>query len=219
MQATFDEVLGEGLAAIGVEVDAVGRGRLAVFAERLLRWNARVNLTAVRDLASVAEVHLVDSLGLLRSLGGAKTVLDVGSGAGLPGVVLACARPELAVTCCDSAHKKVAFVKVVSAELGLEVRARAVRAQGDPDAEGLPRCEVVVSRALAEPARWLPLGAHYLAPGGYLFAMLGREAEAGVLESIGRRAGLGLRGIDRFRLPRSGALRAVARFSAGAARG
>jgi 16S rRNA (guanine527-N7)-methyltransferase len=209
----FDEALTEGLAALGLEVDAAARVRLAGFAERLLAWNAKVNLTAVTAPAEVGELHLVDSLALLRTLGSAATLLDVGSGAGIPGAVLACARPALRVTCCDAVAKKVAFVKAVAAELDLAVESRAVRAAGEPEAERLPRCQAVVSRALSDAARWLPLGARYLAPGGRLFAMLGREADEGALSSLGAEHGLALEVVDRFRLPRSGAARAVARFA------
>src|ERR687888_898926 len=154
---SFDAALAEGLAALGVDVDARGRELLEAYAERLLRWNRKVNLTAVTAPAEVAEKHLVDSLALLRTLGPATTVLDIGSGAGLPGVALACARRELEVVCCDGVAKKVAFVKAVAAELDLAVRARAVRARGEPEREGLPRSDAVVSRAFADPARWLPL--------------------------------------------------------------
>jgi 16S rRNA (guanine527-N7)-methyltransferase len=208
----FHEVLAVGLAELAIEVDALARSRLARFSEQLLRWNERVNLTAVTAPAEVAEVHLVDSLALLRTLGSARTVLDIGSGAGLPGVVLACARPALEVTCCDSVRKKVAFVKAIAAELDLRVQVRAVRAAGDPEGEALPRADAVVSRAFADPARWLPLGAHYLGAGGKLFAMLGREADEAVLGRLAAQDGLVLEVVDRFTLPRSGARRAVARF-------
>jgi 16S rRNA (guanine527-N7)-methyltransferase len=208
----FDEVLAAGLAHLGLEVDAPARGRLASFTESLLRWNRRVNLTAVTAPEEVAEIHLVDSLALLRTLGSARSLLDVGSGAGLPGVALACVRPYLEVTCCDTVQKKVAFVKAIAAELDLKVRARAVRASGDPEVEGLPRCDAVVSRAYADPVRWLPLGARYLADGGRVFAMLGRAPEDAALEALGGRIGLTLELVDRFVLPRSGARRAIARF-------
>jgi 16S rRNA (guanine527-N7)-methyltransferase len=176
-----------------------------------------VNLTAITEPAAVAELHLVDSLALLRTLGPARTLLDVGSGAGLPGIALACARPRpaLAVTCCDTVFKKVAFVKAVAAELDLAVTGKSVRAAGDPEAEGLPRCDAVVSRALADPARWLPLGTRYLAEGGALFAMLGREADEGLLRELAAGNGLVLEEVDRFALPRSGAARAIARFRRG----
>ena len=156
----FEEALAEGISALGIEASGAARSRLAAYTERLLAWNRKVNLTAVTAPADVAELHLVDSLALLRTLGAAKTLLDLGSGAGLPGAALACVREDLDVMCCDSVQKKVAFVKAVAAELDVRLRAKAVRAAGDPEAEGLPRCEAVVSRAFAEPARWLPLAVH-----------------------------------------------------------
>lgn len=212
MSPAFEEALARGVEALGLAVDSEARGLLARFAERLLAWNAKVNLTAVTDPAELAEKHFVDSLALLPLLGPARTLLDVGSGAGLPGMALACARRELQVTCCDASAKKVAFVKAVSAELGVDVRGVAVRAEGDPRREGLPFAEAVVSRALAEPAEWVPLGARYLAPEGRLFAMLGQKAELGPLARLAEETGLALEVLERFVLPLSGARRAIARF-------
>ncbi len=208
----FFETLDGGLAELGVELAGSSREKLATFTERLVQWNQKVNLTAVTRPAEIAEIHLVDSLALLRTLGTPATLLDVGSGAGLPGLALSCARPAIEVTCCDPVRKKVAFLKAVSAELGLRARAVERRAGGEPEREGLPRCEAVVSRALVDPARWLLLGRAYLTDGGELFAMLGREASPGTLEAAAKEAGLELESVDRFTLPRSRAARAVARF-------
>jgi 16S rRNA (guanine527-N7)-methyltransferase len=208
----FEDALRRGVAAIGVAVDDAAVARLRTFATRLLEWNRKVNLTAVTDPAEVADKHLVDALALLRSLGGARTILDLGSGAGIPGAVLACARPDLEVTCCDAVAKKVAFVKAVSAELALPVRAVARRAEGNPGRDGLPVADAVVSRALGEPTLWVPLGAPYVAPGGALFAMLGRNADDAPLGALGALEGLALETVDRFTLPLSGAQRAVARW-------
>ncbi len=212
MDRAFDDALSAGLAALGLSVDAEALTLLSRYADRLLAWNRKVNLTTITDPAEVAEKHLVDSLRLLPLLGGARTLLDVGSGAGLPGVALACARRELAVTCCDSVGKKVAFVKAVAAELDVPVRAVAVRAGGKPEAEGLPRADAVVSRALADPDRWVPLGAAYLAEGGTLFAMLGREADTAALAAVGTASGLELVGVERYELPLSRSARAIARW-------
>jgi 16S rRNA (guanine527-N7)-methyltransferase len=212
--ARFEEALFRGAAALGIPLDAAAASRLARFAARLLEWNRRVNLTAITDPAEVAEKHLVDSLTLLRSLGSAQTVLDIGSGAGIPGAVLACVRPDLRVTCVDSVAKKVAFTKAIAAELDLPVRARALRAGGRPEAEGIDRADAVVSRALADPARWVPLGAPYVRPGGLLLAMLGRDADPAVLEREGSAVGFRLEELDRFVLPASGAARAIARWRA-----
>lgn len=214
MRQPFREALETGLAALGLSLEAGAPEKLERFADLLLRWNRRVNLTAVTDPAELAEKHIVDSLALLRVLGAARSVLDLGSGAGLPGIPLAIARPGLAVTCCDAVAKKVSFVKAAAAALELTVRGVAVRAAGEPEREGLPRADLVVSRALAEPARWLPLGSRYLAPGGRLVAMLGREAGEQALAELGRASGLALEVVDRFELPRSGASRANAVFRA-----
>jgi 16S rRNA (guanine527-N7)-methyltransferase len=208
----FREALARGCRALDLELAAGAGDRLERFADLLLRWNRKVGLTAVTDPAEVAEKHLVDSLALLRVLGEARTVVDIGSGGGLPGIPLACARPGLAVTCVDRSARKVAFVKAAAAALDLDVRGLAARAAGRPDREGIPLGDLVVGRALADPPRWVPLGARYLAPGGRLVAMLGREADEGRLALLGGEHGLELERLDRLRLPSSGAERANAVF-------
>jgi 16S rRNA (guanine527-N7)-methyltransferase len=212
MDRTFEEALRRGLDAFGIALAPEGLALLARYADRLLAWNRKVNLTSITAPVEVAEKHLVDSLRLLPHLSGARTLLDVGSGAGLPGVPLACARRDLAVTCCDSVAKKVAFVKAVAAELGIDVRAVAVRAQGAPEQEKLPRADAVVSRALADAEAWVPLGARYVAEGGVLLAMLGRDADEARLAELGRAAGLALAEVDRYELPLSRSARAIARW-------
>ncbi len=86
--------------------------------------------------------------------------------------------------------------------------------EGSQRREGLPRAEVVVARALADPERWLPLAVRYLAPGGRVLVTLGREADEEGLRRAGAAAGLELSTLRRFALPASGALRAVATFVA-----
>jgi 16S rRNA (guanine527-N7)-methyltransferase len=210
MDAAFHDALRRGLETFRLPVAPEALPLLERFADRLLAWNRKVNLTRITAPAEVAEKHLVDALLLLPAIADARTLLDVGAGAGIPGVPLACARRDLDVTCCDSVAKKVAFVKAVSAELDVRVRAVAVRAEGEPEREKLPRADAVVSRALAEPEAWVPLGARYLADGGVLLAMLGRAADRARLEEIGRRSGLALASLEAFVLPISGSARAVA---------
>lgn len=215
MDRAFEELLRAGVEALGLAVDDAAVARMVRYGDRLLAWNRKVNLTAITDPREVAEKHFLDSLVLLPALSGRRTLLDVGSGAGLPGMALACARPDLQVTCCDSVGKKVAFVKTAAAELGLEVRGVAVRATGAPARDGLPVCEAVVSRALADPDRWVELGAPYVAPGGLLLAMLGKGMERHHLDELGRAHGLTLLGVDQFELPFSKADRAVVRWERG----
>jgi 16S rRNA (guanine527-N7)-methyltransferase len=215
MDPAFHDALRTGLDALAVAFPADALPLLERYADRLLAWNRKVNLTSITAPAEVAEKHLVDSLLVLPFIAGARTLLDVGAGAGLPGVPLACARRDLAVTCCDSVAKKVAFVKAVSAELGVDVRAVAVRAGGDPEREKLPRADAVVSRAFADPEVWVPLGARYLAEGGVLVAMLGRGSDRGRLEALGGAAGLRLDRLDAFELPLSRSARAIATWRRG----
>jgi 16S rRNA (guanine527-N7)-methyltransferase len=215
MDRAFHDTLRLGLETFRLAVPADALPLLERFADRLLAWNRKVNLTRITAPAEVAEKHLVDSLLLLPAVAGARTLLDVGAGAGLPGVPLACVRRDLAVTCCDSVAKKVAFVKAVAAELQVDARAVAVRAEGDPDRERLPRADAVVSRALADPQDWVPLGARYLADGGVLVAMLGREADRARLEELGRASGLVLDRLDTYELPASRSARAIARWRRG----
>ena len=212
MDRVFLRVLRSGIEALALAVDEPAIGRLVRFAERLTAWNRKMNLTAITDPAEMAEKHFLDSLLLLPALDGRKTLLDIGSGAGLPGMAVACARPELVVTCCDSVGKKMAFVKATSAELGLAVRGLPVRATGHATKDGLPVSDAVVSRALAAPERWLELGAGYVGEGGVLLAMMGKGAERTHLEALGKARGFELVGIDRFELPFSRATRAVVRW-------
>jgi 16S rRNA (guanine527-N7)-methyltransferase len=215
MDRAFEEVLRAGVEALALPVDEAAIGRLVLFADRLVAWNRKVNLTAITEPREMAEKHFLDSLVLLPALVGRGTLLDVGSGAGLPGMAVACARPDLQVTCCDSVGKKVAFVKATAVELGLDVRGVSVRASGKPERDGLPVCDAVVSRALAEPTLWVPLGAPYVAPGGLLLAMLGKGMERHHLDELGKAHGLVLLGVDQFELPFSRAARAVVRWERG----
>jgi 16S rRNA (guanine527-N7)-methyltransferase len=210
MDAAFHDALRRGLDAFRLPVPPAALPLLERFADRLLAWNRKVNLTRITAPAEVAEKHLVDSLLLLPAIAGARTLLDVGSGAGIPGLPLACVRRDLEVVCCDSVAKKVAFVKAVAAELDVDVRAVAVRAEGEPEREKLPRADAVVSRALADPESWVPLGARYLADGGVLLAMLGRDADEAKLAKLGEAQGLRLETLERYELPLSRSSRAIA---------
>ncbi len=201
----FLQRLRVGVASLGVQVPLQSEEALYWLAGELLRWNERVNLTAIVDPLEVLEKHLLDSLGVVPSLAvSARRLLDVGTGAGFPGLPMALVRPELEVWLVDSVAKKVGFVKHVVAELGLAPRVRALHAtlKGAPQEEGLPEMDAVVSRALRALPAWAALGAPYLSPGGQLLAMGGGGAEA---PSLG---GFALPAVRRFVLP-SGAGRTV----------
>lgn len=198
--------LAEGRRRLGLSAAPEVDDALLRYAGELLRWNQKVNLTAITDPAEVVEKHLLDSLAVLPEVEGAKSLLDLGAGAGLPGLVLALACPALTVTLVDAVAKKVGFLKHAAATLGLAGRVKAVhlRAEGRPEKEGLERAEVVLSRAFMDVERFVPLARAYLAPGGRVVAMLGKApASFGALAPSSVRS---------FALPFSGAPRAVAVF-------
>jgi len=103
--------IGEGARAMGIELPAGASERLAEYLELIAKWNRVHNLTAVRETSQMVVLHVLDSLSLLPHVASASTLLDVGTGAGLPGIPLAIARPELMVTLLDSSHKKCAFLR------------------------------------------------------------------------------------------------------------
>lgn len=208
--------LEEGLGILGLTLEPPGVERLWAYAETLLRWNEKVNLTAITDPTEVVDKHLLDSLAIAPEVAGASTLLDLGAGAGLPGIPLAVALPALQCTLVDTVAKKVAFMKTGAVKAGVASRVRAVhqRVAGQPASEGLARTEVVISRAFMEVGAFVALAVHYLAPGGRIIAMLGKPPPMSELSAIGRSAGLELVTLRELRLPLSGDPRAVASFRA-----
>jgi len=163
--------IAEGLAAMGVDLPAPARARLAAHLELIAKWNRVHNLTAVRETEQMVVLHLMDSLSVLPHLQGAHTIVDVGSGPGLPGIPVAIARPDARVTLLDSSHKKCAFLQQAKTELALEnVDVVCDRVElWRPER----RCDAVVSRAFSELADFVTQAQHLVAPGGQLIAMKG----------------------------------------------
>lgn len=141
----------------------------------LERWNRVHNLTAVRSTREMLDRHVLDSLSVLPWLHGDR-VLDVGSGAGLPGLVLALADSSREYLLLDSAAKRVRFLRAVIAELGL-VHVRVLH-QRVEDLQPKPGFATVTSRAFAAPPEFVDRAGHCVAPGGRMLAMLGRSEAA-----------------------------------------
>ena len=168
---TLAAQLAEGLTALGLQIDAAARERLVAHLELVAKWNRVHNLTAVREPEQMVPLHLLDSLTLLPHLGPGLTLIDVGTGAGFPGIPIAIARPDLQVTLLDSSHKKAAFLEQARAELKLANASVACeRVEGYRPAQ---RFDVVVSRAFAELGDFVAQTSHLLAPGGRMLAMKG----------------------------------------------
>jgi 16S rRNA (guanine527-N7)-methyltransferase len=206
-----DKELSAGLSQMGLNL---APEPLLAFATELLKWNQKVNLTAITAPQEVVDKHLLDSLAVLPEVGEARSLLDLGAGAGLPGIPLALARPGLEVTLVESIAKKVGFMKHAIAVLRLAPRVKATqgRAGGDPATERLPTVECVISRALMDVGPWLRLAAPYLSPGGKVLAMLGQAPAEAVLKAEAQAAGLSLSSLRHYRLPLSSDPRAVAVF-------
>jgi len=173
--------LEQGLPAFGLAPDPARNERLLDYIELLARWNRAYNLTAIDEPRQMLSRHLLDSLSIAPHLEGER-LLDVGSGAGLPGVPLALWFPEREFHLLDSNGKKTRFLFQVRTELGLDnVRVHNLRAEQMRDARGF---NCILARAVAPLAELLRLCAHLLAPGGALLAMKAELAH-GELQAVG----------------------------------
>lgn len=165
-----EQQLKAGIAALGLGLPEGAEAKLLAYLALLDKWNRVYNLTAVRDPARMVSHHLLDSLAVVPYFEGA-SVLDVGSGGGLPGIPLAIARPELQVTLIDSIAKKTAFLLQAKAELGLaNLQVVTGRVEDFRPASGF---DVVTSRAFSDLKELVVLTRHLLAPGGHWLAMKG----------------------------------------------
>lgn len=174
----FEEILAARAAEAGIPLTAEQIGQFSVYNEMLLDWNTRMNLTALTAPEDVAVKHIIDSLTAYDAalFDGARTLIDVGTGAGLPGIPLAVYAPHLTVTLLDSLNKRVRFLTEVTAAMGLQ-NVRCIHARAEEAArtvEHRAAYDIVVSRAVAR----LPVLLEYTLPfvrvGGTLLALKGR---------------------------------------------
>jgi 16S rRNA (guanine527-N7)-methyltransferase len=170
-RATLAPLLDQGINALGLDLSAAQRGQLLDYLALLAKWNGVYNLTAVRDPVQMVTQHLLDSLAAVPAFATAKRVLDVGAGGGLPGIVLAIARPDIDVALIDTVHKKTAFLKQVKAELSLaNVTVHTARVEALQVAQPF---DVITSRAFADLSDFVNWSGHLLAPGGQFIALKG----------------------------------------------
>ncbi|MFM0338818.1 16S rRNA (guanine(527)-N(7))-methyltransferase RsmG [Paraburkholderia fungorum] len=170
-------LLEDGVRELGLDLSDAQLGKLLDYVALLSKWNAVYNLTAIRDPRQMLIQHILDSLSIVPHLAsrGVSSVLDVGSGGGLPGIVLAVVLPDWTVTVNDIVHKKTAFQAQAKAELGLAnlsvVTGRVETLR--PGAEVPAKFDVIVSRAFAELADFVTLARHLVAEQGAIWAMKG----------------------------------------------
>ena len=174
----FEEILAARAAEAGIPLTAEQIGQFSVYHEMLLDWNTRMNLTALTAPEDVAVKHIIDSLTAYDAarFDGARTLIDVGTGAGLPGIPLAVYAPHLTVTLLDALNKRVRFLTEVTAAMGLQ-NVRCIHARAEEaarTAEHRAAYDIAVSRAVAR----LPVLLEYTLPfvrvGGTLLALKGR---------------------------------------------
>jgi 16S rRNA (guanine527-N7)-methyltransferase len=164
-------------AALGLEATSEQESQLLQYLDLLQRWNATYNLTAVRDRQGMLSQHLADCLAVVQPLSRVLLkgrVLDVGSGGGLPGVVLAIMRPDLDVTCVDTVGKKAAFVRQVAGALGLN---KLHAAHARVEALAPSPFDLITSRAFASLLDFTRLTGPLLAEGGVWMAMKGKSPD------------------------------------------
>lgn len=170
-----------GLRALDLSLDEEQVDMLMAYMALIQKWNRVYNLTALREPAEMLTHHLLDSLAVVGPLqretdGRPVRLLDVGSGAGLPGVVIAIACPQIEVTCVDTVAKKAAFVRQVSAELGLvNLHAMHARVESLSRGRGEEGYDVVTSRAFSSLADFIQWSRSALQIGGMWMALKGKH--------------------------------------------
>ena len=167
---TQEALLAAGVAEMGLVVSLEVQQKLLQYLSLLSKWNKVYNLTAISDPLEMVTLHLLDSLSVLPYIN-AKNLLDVGSGGGLPGIVLAICQPQLKVTTIDTVQKKTIFMRQVKGELNLNnlevVHARVEHYQPSE------KFEVIISRAFSEIPLFIKLTGHLLIDNGQWLAMKG----------------------------------------------
>jgi 16S rRNA (guanine527-N7)-methyltransferase len=178
--SSLAEGLEAGIQSLGLHLSAAQNDQLLAYLALLSKWNKVYNLTAVRDPAQMLTHHLLDSLAAVTAFTGARNVLDVGAGGGLPGVILAIwaaeAQPEMRISMIDTVHKKTAFLTQAKAELQLSnttiytARVEQLQLQQLPKQQPF---DVITSRAFAELNDFINWSQHLLAPDGRYIALKG----------------------------------------------
>jgi 16S rRNA (guanine527-N7)-methyltransferase len=175
----FSALLNEGAAKLTISLSTRQIDKLLDYLALLVKWNSVYNLTSVRDPQQMVIQHLLDAMSALFAFKGAKRVLDVGTGGGLPGIVIAIwameAEPEMQVHLIDTVKKKTAFLTQVKAELGLEqVTVHSGRVEKLVSENTF---DVITSRAFAELIDFVKLSGHLLEQDGSMIALKGKMPE------------------------------------------
>lgn len=203
------KTLDAGLPLLGLDLPETARETLCAFGEAVVKQNAVMNLTAITEPSQVAKLHLLDSLTVLcaADLAG-KRLIDVGCGAGFPGVPLAIACPKAKVTLLDSLGKRVKWLEETLPQLGIEAECLTARAE-EAVATRREQYDFATSRAVARLNILLELTAPYVKVGGAVLAMKGAAAEEELAECAQTMKKLGLKLEQIRKFPIDGTAHAV----------
>lgn len=172
---SWDKTLYDGAAALGIALSGEQISQYRSFTETLLLWNKKINLTAITNPVDIAVKHFVDSLAAAEPLAGCQALVDIGAGAGFPGLPLKILFPEMKLTLMDSVRKKVSFLNAAIRSLGLQ-NARAIHARvenlaGKSEYRGV--FDAAVSRAFSDMKTFLQMALPLVRTGGRIVALKG----------------------------------------------
>lgn len=189
----FSETLTKHLSELGIASTPGQREALYRYYQMMVEYNEKVNLTAITDEDEAALLHMADSAALLPHLGHARSLADIGTGAGFPGMVMAILRPDLEVTLVDSLKKRVLFLESCKESLGLgNVHALHLRAE---EGGRMPKLREAFDAATARAVASLPVLLEYCLPyvrvGGAFYALKGKDAQSELAASQHALATLG----------------------------
>jgi 16S rRNA (guanine527-N7)-methyltransferase len=163
---------------LGSAIEGETAARIATWLDLVATWNAKVDLTAARTYEELVDLMLADALVLARHEPTGRNVVDVGSGAGGPGLALHLARPDLALTLVEPLQKRVSFLRTVSGQLGKGSGSgslRVMRTRAEDLVVSGPSYETAVARATFPPEEWLALGTRLVTRAGAIWVLLARE--------------------------------------------
>lgn len=205
------ELLVAGAKELGVNLDAAQVARFDLFAEELKKWNRKINLTAITDDEGIAVKHFVDSLSLLTLVKGPGRLLDIGSGAGFPGIPAQIVDPSLEIVSVDAVVKKISFQKQAVRLLNLS-NFTALHVRAETLEETYPEYfDWAVSRAFSDIPSFVSMALPLIKNDGRIVAMKGRTAAEEVAAAEGALADLGVQveSVQNFRLPIGGDARSL----------
>ena len=175
METENKDLLVEGAKTFGIYLDGKAIESFELYLKELLKWNQKINLTAIRSEKGIVLKHFLDSLSVYPYIPKTCSLLDIGSGAGFPGIPLKITQPNLEMTLIDSVRKKVDFQRHIIRMLGLKgIEAIHGRVQDKGILQGLGgRFDITLSRAFSDLRTLLILGFPFLKKGGRVIAMKG----------------------------------------------